>query len=256
MASPMRSYLQQMNKKFGYHANWEPHRKLKPGMIGKLFKGQFIIFTNLEDENINQIIETQDGKGEIEYSSKGKIEITTKLKGQAKPPESAKLGEADAGVIITFGNTNSVVFKAYGTKNHVIVNLKDIEKDFVAKVNSGDLDNDYVIITEIVEAETASVIVSKSKNAKIEIKANVDTEIQEIDIADASLELSVVGQRDIDTKVIARSQVQVLYKAMRIKTKFLGSEGVGLTVARSSEIPKEELLFEELPFDEKMFDEE
>lgn len=250
MASPQKTYLNQMHKKFGYRANWEPHRKIAVGMIGKLRRGEFINYGTLEEEGIPVKINSQGGDGKLDFTSEGGVTIETKLAGKAVPPSSAKLGEADAGVVISFGSTNSTVFKALNSTNHTLANLKEVETEFIRLVNQGKLDKEYAIITEIVEAGSATIIVSNSANAKIEIKANAEAQVQEIDIADASLELSAVAERNIETKVIARSSTQVLFKVMKVKTKFLSSEAIGLKIGSRNELLGQETLLEEVPFDE------
>jgi len=249
---PMKTYLKSMHKKFGYRANWEPKRKMEVGLIGKLFKGQFVIYSSLEKEGVPAQIESQGGSGNLEFTSEGGVHFTTKLKGELKPPQAAELDEADAGVIIEFQKEDSVVFKAQNTINHVLTNLKDVEKAFIDKINdkSDDLDKDYVLITEVVEADSATVVVSNKKNAKMEIKANAEAEIKNIDIADASLELKAVGQRNIETKVIAKANCQVLYKAMGIKKKFFGGDAEELKIKSIGEVQEGEQLFEEIPFSE------
>ncbi len=249
----MKTYLQQLKNKFGYRATWEPNLPLKVGYVGKLHKGAFQRYTSLEEEGIPITIDSSSGDGTMSYSSEGGVSIMAKGAADVKPPQAAALGDAEAGFIVSFSSENAVVFKANNTTIHSIGNLKDVEKAVIEKANQRDWDPNYVIVTQVIEADSATVIISNAKDAKMEIKANGDLSAGDLDIANADAGLEVVAKRKIATEIIGRSGLQPLYKVMGIKKKFFGGTGDQLQPKHEGDL-EGELLFEEMPFDDEEVD--
>ena len=218
----MKQYLKEMNAQFKYRANWEPNKPLAIGDIGILEKGVFSLRSTLEKEGLPMEVRTRDETGSLKYNSSGAVTINSKLAGQATLPNSP-LGEADAGFSIQFSREKAIVFEVSSYKTHLIENVGEIEKLVLQKFMANQWSKNWLIITELVEADGATILISNSKESAIELKANADVAPgANINIADANLELGVVSNKGIGTEIVAAKGITPLYIASGIKKKIFG----------------------------------
>ncbi len=246
MSLSMTPYLTQMNKKFNYRATWLPQRRLTVGNFGLISDGQWNELGSLASGfNIKVESSAVDNAGEMELTSATGVSITTKLSGQ---PSTALEGllEGDAGVSVKFATENAFVFKAKNLTYHTLANQFAIAKQIIELWELGQWKKEYMIISEVVEAESATILIAAGSNGQIELKAKGKIETGKIDIADASMEFEAVKTQNIGIKIIAESKITPLYKVVKLKTGFLDNPGL---VARKSQDPKSmEDLFEIIPF--------
>ena len=214
-----KQYIKEMKKKFGgYNATWLPGVPLNVGDIGVFDKdGGFDKKANLKHLNINfEILQDHTGD-ELEYSSKGSVSIIPKLSGKPLPSCGLEIGEA--GVAIEFSKQNSVVFKAKNVTYPSIANQIQLEKDIAKLYHQGEWKKEWCVVTELAVAESATILISKSSNSKIELKANANLNAAQIDIADVSFNFSVKSEKDVSTKFIAQHGLTPLFKAQKLNLK-------------------------------------
>lgn len=218
MKGPQEQYTDEMEKKFGYYATWNPGVNLSLGDVGTFKDNAFTRISDLKSFGIDFEINKDLSKTDLEYNSKGSVSTTTKLSGTAAPQGSV-LTDLDLGIIVEFSKENSILFKANGT---VTPNIKDTVKignQVLDLYKEGKWNKQWVIITELVEADSATIIISNSSNAKIELKANANIDALDIDIADAKFEFSGQFSRGLETKIIAKEGLNPLFKVMGLKTR-------------------------------------
>lgn len=222
MSGPMYQYTKEMFKKFGYLATWEPGVPLKLGDIGVIRDNVFTRLGSISDIDIGFVFETRedDSPSNIEYSSEGSVSVTSKASGKASP-EGSTLAQVDVGIIVEFGSKNSVLFKANGTRSPSIKDQLKLGREVLESYKNGKWDKNHVIITELITSDSATILISSSENAKIEMKASSNIGVSKIDIADASIGLEVNYYKNISTKIISESKITPMFKARGIKTRWL-----------------------------------
>jgi hypothetical protein len=239
----MKQYLKEINKKFQYRATWEPGKTLRIGDIGILEKGIFSLRSTLEQEQIALQIRVDESEGSLKYTSEGSVEIKAKLAGEMSMPQS-QLAKGDAGFVVQFKKQNAVVFTINGTKTYQIENTGQIEREVLQRFAENKWPKDWLIITELVEAKEATILISNAKDSQIELKANADiSPSSELNIADAEFNFSVVSKRGLSTEIIAKEGVTPLYRVAGIRKPLLGDPSLG-----SKELFG--VVFAEVPFDE------
>ena len=238
----MKQYLNEINKRFQYRATWEPNKTLAVGDVGILEKGIFSLRSTLAQENIPQTVRTDESEGSMKYTSEGAVDITAKLAGQASAPQSG-LAQGDAGITVQFKKQDAVVFQINGSRTHQLQNTGEIEREVLKRFRENNWPKDWVIITELVEAKEATILISNSKDSVIELKANADVRAtNDLDVADAQLNLSVIAKKGISTEIVAKEGITPLYRASGIKKPVFGDPSLG-----TKELFGEVL--EEVPFD-------
>ena len=211
-------YTRELKQQFGYLATWLPSTPLELGDIGVLKKNSFTKISNLSDFDIEFEVEPDFSKSNIEHSSSGSVSIVAKLSGTVAPSGSS-LVQADAGFIVDFSKENAVFFKALGTTSPSIKNQIAVGSKIVEFFKAGKWDKSWVVVTEIVNAESATILISNSSNGKIELKVSGDVQAAQIDIADIGLGLKATFSKDLSTKIIANDALTPLFKVSKLKTK-------------------------------------
>jgi hypothetical protein len=144
--------------------------------------------------------------------------VTTKLSGTAGPQGSV-LTNLDAGIIVEFSKENSTLFKANNTTSPSIKDIIKLGEQVLKLYREGKWNKNWVIVTDLVEAENATVIISNNSNSKIELKANANIDAPTLDIADAEFKFSTQFSRGLETKIISAEGLTPLFKVMGIKTR-------------------------------------
>ncbi|MDO7173713.1 hypothetical protein [Mariniflexile sp. AS56] len=207
-----------MKKKFGYYATWNPGVPLKLGDIGTLNNNVFTRLAGLSDRGIDFEVRTDDTKTPLEHSSQGSVSVTTKLSGTVAP-QGSSLANLDVGIIAELSKENSTLFKANNTTSPSIKDNIKLGEQILNLYREGKWNKNWVIITELVEAETVTVIISNNSNSKIELKANANIEAPTIDIADADFKFSTQFSKELETKIISAEELTPLFKVMGMKTR-------------------------------------
>lgn len=218
MASAQEQYTDEMKKKFGYYATWNPGVPLKLGDIGTLNDNVFTRLSNLSDRGIEFEIREDLTKTPLEHSSEGSVSVTTKLSGTVAPQGSV-LTNLDAGIIVEFSKENSTLFKANNTTSPSIKDAIKLEEQVLDLYRKGKWNKNWAIVTELVEAENATVIISNNSNSKIELKANANIDAPTFDIADAEFKFSTQFSKGLETKIISAEGLTPLFKVMGMKTR-------------------------------------
>ncbi|RAI75909.1 hypothetical protein HMF3257_20220 [Spirosoma telluris] len=252
MANIHQFYLEHMASKTGYRATWEPNRPLTIGAIVKLEQGVFSIQSSLEKEGIPMEVMDDTSEGVLDYSSSGSVQVGVKAAGQA-PLAGSALTDADAGFSIDFSSDKSILFQADKTKTIQITNLGAIEREVIQRVNAGSWPKDWLIVTQLMQATTATIIISFSSNSKIDLKASANVGTPQLKLTDASLGLSVVSEKGSHFKSIAANGITPLYRVVGYRHPLFGHEQLS-NRDDADELKKEQFRIQ--PFDPAELNEE
>lgn len=218
MASAQAQYTDEMKKRFGYLATWNPGVPLKLGDIGTLKNNIFTRLSNVHDLGLEFEVRHDPTQTILEHNSSGSVSITTKMSGTSAP-EGSVLTNLDAGIIVEFIKENSTLFKANNTTSPTIKDSINLGNQILQLYRSGKWNKNWVVITELVEAESATILISSKSNSKIELKANANIEAPALDIADATFNFSTQFSRGLETKIVAEGGLTPLFKVMGMKTR-------------------------------------
>ena len=217
---PEQQYTTEMKKHFGYYAAWVPSMPLKLGDVGILRGNTFNRISNIEQLHVPVKPTVVAGNPiDLKYASEGSVSITTKLSGTI-PPQGSTLTQTDAGIVVEFHKDKSVCFQANQCVTTIIDDTVDLGNKVLSLYKEGKWDKNWVVITELMAAGSASILIANKAGAKIELKANANITAPKLDIADAHFEFSAGFTHDIATEMIARQGLTPLLKVMGIKTSW------------------------------------
>lgn len=214
---PITFYLKDVNKKsHGYRPTWLPNLPIHLGDVGVLENNVFRKKGTLKSLGIDFNSVHSDSNNSIDLSSEKGVTIITKIAGKVEP-KAVSLGVADAGFIVEFNNKNSYIFKIRGSRTSIIQNLGEVEAEVLNRYESDNWDSNLVIISEIVEAKSATILLSGHAKSKIELKVEGNVKVATMDIADAGLNLKFETGQALAAKIIGEQGIMPLYRVIGVK---------------------------------------
>lgn len=217
MSTIMQNYLQQVQKNLGYRATWEPHRPMKVGTYGKIHQGIFSAYGHIDDLNITHSVDKLKTSNQLTYKSEEKGSYTLKAKGEINPLFQ-KISTDEAGLLIIFKKDNSIVFKIQDITYFTLENKAEIAEKLhnLSLVNKWDAS--YLMITETLQSEKTSILLSKKKNSEVEIKYENggNTGIIDIDFFG-----EIIRSKGMSLQFTTSSDSTPLFKLSRLKATVL-----------------------------------
>jgi hypothetical protein len=233
MANASQYYLQYIHEvSGGYRATWDPALPLQIGDLVKIDDfGVLNIFGSLADKGIIPVVRQTVSPLDWKLSSQRGIKVNVKLAGKL-PVATSTLADVDAGFNIQFDSSNSVLFNISGYTTSVITNLDEIEAAVLAQYHKKTWDADLLIITNLIHADAATIIISDKGAASIDLKAKANIQAGDLKLTDTSLGLTCTRETGSTTQFIALGGLTPLYKVMGLRglfSKHLDTREVGFT---------------------------
>lgn len=251
MANATKKFLREIFiKSEKYRATWHPTKTLRIGDIGVLDGDVFTHQGSLVQLGIQMEVRTDANEAESwDLSSESGVDVKFKAGGQVDAGTPA-LGELDAGFHVDFKKENSFVFKIKGYKTYMIENLMKISEEVLELYAAGEWKKEWVIINELVEAQSATILLSSEGGVSVGLKASGNANVGNLDIADGDLELGADTAGKLTVSIVGRPGVTPLYRAVGIKKKWFDLFGeAGMTTRDLKARGETEHPFEEIGID-------
>lgn len=137
--------------------------------------------------------------------------MTAKIAGHPVPKGCNFLGEADAGIVLDFKRENSIYFNVKGSRRYEIDRQIDLRNKIIKMFEDNDWKEEWVVVTEIVKVDSATILISSNKKTHVEFKAKESSTIGNMDI-----ESEASNAKDMHIKLIAEKTITPLFKLMGI----------------------------------------
>lgn len=217
MVSIAEQYMDEMHDEFKYFATWLPGNPLHIGDIGELDNNEFTYISNLNKKGIDFEVQTDSSKNTLEHTTKGDVSISTKLNGEIGIPKF-NLDVADAGIIVEFGIKGGIAFNAEGVKNIKITEVDKIDQEIKNRWDKGLWKDNWVVISELVIADSTTILISNEKNASIALKAKI--QVPKLSLASIDANFEPTYKKSINTSIICQSELTPLFKARGVHKEF------------------------------------
>ena len=222
MSSVANLYANEIKKQFKVlYANWEPGGPVSLGDYGIMAGNIFIPKGNLTndfDEFKGGVIEiTQDPqKDHKEFTSEGGVDINLVAKGSG----TIQGVSAKAALEITFSHKDAIFFNAAGCSTTRISNKTEIGTLLKKIMKDGRWSKEYCVVTDLVSSGQTIIAISAGNNAGISFGAE-SPGIENINLADATVKLSLTTQRSIGYKIEALEGLTLLLGLCKLKNPFI-----------------------------------
>lgn len=206
----------------GYRATWLPGTPVKLGDVGLLEGGVLKVETNLDQLGFayQQQNDTRPD-GSLDYQSENAVSVTLKAAGSLDGRFKA-LAQAEAGALVEFHKKNAVLMQLRDIRSDRIADIASLKTALlnavVAADDQGRWLRDWVVVTEVVNAGSGTILISGGSSSRLELKA--EAKIVPVSLADVSAGLSTVAEERVSTKIVSQKGLTPLYRAIRVKQNF------------------------------------
>lgn len=205
----------------GFLPTWPLGRQVKLGDVVALRYRRMEYLGNLADPEIGiAVVPGEDIAGEdIKWQSKNSVNITTKLAGEA-PMLNSALTKAEAGISLDFSRGGGFLFEPRGLRFNRIENLVTVRKQAIARLTSqmfGALR--IYIIKEVGILDSYALSISQSEDSILEVSAEGKMELSVKDLANASLNLKIRRESQLDFSAVGAKGGTIFFKGEKLKLK-------------------------------------
>lgn len=219
------SYSRDLHRNIRYFGTWLPQAPIKLGEIGymedAIFKrvGSLDTHKNIEFKISDGIARKDDS---FSYISNGKITAGGSVSVKSEGIIANNL-PAEGSFTINFSGEESILFQVKGASIYYIDNFLEVKEKIETLYKNGQWEYDWKVITEIVLVDSATILISDSSDALIELKASAGLGVQQLNLADASLGLEILRTEGLNTQLFSEKSLTPLYKISGLKRSwFLG----------------------------------
>ena len=205
-----------------YWAAWLPGPRIKIGDIGTLNGYLFEKAGSLDELKLKYHLEPDGDPKPLDITSESGVAISVKAAGQTDP-KFAHLAAGEAGLKLDFGSEGAFILQAPETRESEVGDRLNLQKQIVATYAKGKWDKHWLVVTRVVKAASATVIISKSSNSSLELtaKANLAGAGSALGAADAGV--TIKHQQGDTISVIGGHNMTPLFQLGRLKTHFFSA---------------------------------
>jgi len=237
-------YSKEVHSQLKRYATWLPTEEVKVGTVGQLQGKIFVPLSDLKTFGISaNVVKDPSTQAAYKFMSSGTKEVALDASAGGVAT-SAGIGAAKLN--ISFSREHSVYFSLAGCAGYAIDDLVNLGHSVLEQLNKQKWQLDYVVVTRVVTAESATILQAESKGAAIELEGDTSgTSVADLLKAGASVKvksqssvgLSIVAKRNL-TPLLRLAGVKYTFfdQLRRSKPKFsytLAHDSIGLTPFRS-----------------------
>jgi hypothetical protein len=187
------SYAKEVREEWDRFVVWPVSKKIQLGDFGFLSRKK--AFDRI-DNVLNLGITPQNGAPNVGASmlltSQGGVNV--KFGSNSNQNQSAK---------ILFNRRGALLLDMYSYTLTSIANMSKLESDIKSLYARGDWNHNSLIVTEVYECTSLTVLISSSKNAQADIVSQLKNITQGISLADPTLGLTLKSYNGIGLKIIS-----------------------------------------------------
>lgn len=200
------------------YANWEPTTPLQLGDYGVLRDYVFIRLGHISQYGIKSQERRNTSKDHKFFTSQGTTDVKFDVGGEA--PVGAATA-AKATLAVGFTSQEAVFFNAAGCEFAMIDDKVSLGKTVMGLYGAGTWPREWVVVTDLVTADAITVAVSGGGTASIVFEAAAKGKFGPIDLADASVGLTVKSASNIGFQLISNKTLTILLGLCKIQSSFL-----------------------------------
>jgi hypothetical protein len=217
MAIASKLYVKSIYERFSYLATWLPNAKLKLGDVGIREGEYFKRMSSLKVLGVSFKVRSGTSYADFTYTSQSGVKLKTKAAGEMIA--GTTLPNAQAGLLIDFSKEGAFLFQAMGCLVDEIEDKIGLGREIIELYKKGNWETNWSIVDTVVKASSATIIVSNSQSASIELTAK--TPLLITNLANAETGLTLNSQRGDVIRFISVDGLMPLFKLSRLKKSFL-----------------------------------
>jgi len=226
MAQASELFGREMHEGLGFWAAWLPGALIRIGDCGTVEDFAFARRTSLSSFGVAFQERKPTGLGPLHHNSSEGVSIAFHTAASASAEAIPGLPSGRAGVTIGFEREGGVVFAASSCEQTEIEDVDSLERDLRTAYLERGYPANYVVVTAVVRASSATVLVSSGRNASVMLTAGADLS-EVIDLARADAGLSIARSHGLASQYVAEGEMTPLFKVMGFKKHWLTKTPTG-----------------------------
>ncbi len=224
MASVAEQYVREIHDDLSYWPVWAPGVHLELGSCGPVGDDwEFKPEANIRDFGIEfEPAPPNPTTMPWRHVSDEAVAWDIQLKGENSTIPNVPAGKA--GISLKFSREKGIVFVALGGQIDRVANINQLKKDFATAAGADRSLERYWVVTELVTVDSASVLISQSKNGEFAATAEADFKAGIVDLANASIGVSETHSQSVSTLLEPANQATPLFNAIKLKQNFWHDE--------------------------------
>lgn len=217
-----------------YWAAWLPSTQFSVGDVGTLNGYVFEKVATLDQLGLKYYEVPSSDPSPFELTSGSDVTLSFKLKGETN--EIFKyVAAADAGLKIEFGTQGAFVLQAPATVQSELGDRPNLQFQICKAYAQGAWEKDWLVVTRVISAPTASVLISRSMNSSLELSAaaNLSGVVAALGAADSGI--AITHQTGDTLSIIAGRKMTPLFQLSRLKTSFFGKPKFSMRSMRADD---------------------
>jgi hypothetical protein len=226
MASTVEQYARELHDELHFWVAWLPGTLVKPGDCGTVDNYVFNRRSSLESFGISLELGENGTAGNLTHQSKKGVSLTFQAAGENQAIPGLPQGQVGAG--IEFSRENAIVFAARDCVEVEVADLDRLGRDLMQAHRERGFPAEYVVVTTVVKAAAATVLVSRTKKASATLRAAAAVPLGGLaDLAAANAGLALARSENLATQYVAESALTPLFKVAGFKTQWWNGQPTG-----------------------------
>ena len=220
------TYANELSRQFRFLATWPIGMPLTLGTVGEILDDRiFDPTTSLESFGVAFKPVTGDTEPQpFTYQSKG-VRGFGLSTGAEIPDIGSGALKARAKLSIHFDEESAILFRAAGLTHKRIADQPKLSRDIVRLMDERQWSADWFVVTHVLEAESATIMISSSSDATVEVALGGDARAAGVDLLDVRFEPRVVRQHEMNTVILNSTGSTPLFRAKRVRKKWFNLFG-------------------------------
>ena len=206
-------YTGELFHQFGYLAAWTPGTRWELGDVAVGWPYQRL--TNVRKLGLDFEVREDTSKEAQSYASSGSTSISFKAAGSA-PAVGSILTQGEAGVTVEFKRARSTVYQAVGCVAPSIEDQATLGQQIRELFKQGKWAKNWIVVTELVMADSATILISQSRDSKVELIAKGQAGAG-TSLASLNAGFEIASARNMEVSLVSAEKLTPLYKARGLK---------------------------------------
>ncbi|MBT1700155.1 hypothetical protein KK083_24920 [Fulvivirgaceae bacterium PWU4] len=204
-----------------YWAAWLPTTKYQLGDIGILNGNVFEKIGSLKELKIDYKTQDDTSSSPLELVSEAGVSFQFKVAGETNPAfESVPV--AEAGVKIKLESAGAFTVLCPDSYEPSIDEPMALQKRIIEAYEKRVWESDWTVITRLITAPSATILISNSLNSDVELSASADLKAALAQLGKADLGLSLKSQRGDMFKMIGAREITPFFQVAKLKRRWFG----------------------------------
>lgn len=217
-------YCRDISRDLLFLPTWPPGAPMAVGRVGRFFADRvFDPETSLSSYGIEFTVESQLGGSQaLTHTSEGVNEFGVSV-GAKVPDLYTGTLTAGAKTTVSFARQHDIVFRASGLRYRTMQDQPRVARSVASLIDRGEWSTDWYLVTQTVEADVASILVSNAASAEVEFFLSADAHGLGVELLGAEFKPRVVRQNRMNTVMVNEGGLVPLFRAKRVRHTLFGN---------------------------------